>query len=63
MNPSTVPAGCFRCTPNDSPEDGLCRACRVEIAAKLTDPDDPLVSVYHNGHGINHGTYRPDVTR
>ena len=41
----------------------LCPPCAGEIAAKLRDPDDELVSVFYSGHGINHTTYRPDVTR
>lgn len=51
-----------RCT-NVGASGLLCDPCAGEIATRLRDPDDELVSVYHSGHGFQHGLYRPDVTR
>ena len=41
----------------------VCAPCAHEIATRMSDPDDELVSVFYSGHGINHTSYRPDVTR
>lgn len=49
---------CPRCSNGNGT---ICRPCAVEIAAKLTDPNDELVTVYYTGHGINHGSYRADI--
>ena len=51
---------CPRCSNGNG---AVCRPCLAEIAAKLTDPNDELVSVFYGGHGLSHGTYRADVTR
>ena len=57
--PKPAPS-CPRCTPADS-SGVICPPCAGELAAQLANLDDELVSVFHSGHGIQHGTYRADV--
>jgi hypothetical protein len=48
IQPSTVPAPCFRCVGADiagtGPIDGLCWACRGEVSRNREDARDELVS-------------------
>jgi hypothetical protein len=65
IQPSTIPAPCFRCVGADiagtGPIDGLCWACRGEVARNREDARDELVRTVYTGHGLGH-TYRPDVS-
>lgn len=70
IQPSTLPAPCYRCTgapiswSPGVPTDGLCLACAGEVEANRAnraDARDELVATVYTGHGLSHGTYRPDI--